>query len=82
MAQSVLLHDLSEKTYKTYLTASTYKILGISIRQAVLLSQKFSQSLSQTISTIEQNMAREEFELHFYAPWHTVLLQMAMLYKI
>ena len=63
---SVLLHDLSEENIQNLFDRiHLQKYLGFPIRQAVLLSQKFSQSLSQTMSTIEQNMAREEFELHF-----------------
>lgn len=63
---SVLLYDIPADIIDLLFDRiHLQKYLGFPIRQAVLLSHQFTQPLIQSISTVEQNMAREAFDIHF-----------------
>lgn len=63
---SVLLYDVSKEIIcSLFDRIHLQKYLGFPIRKAVLLSQHHADTLNQSKSTIEQNLAREVFDIHF-----------------
>lgn len=63
---SVLLHDMNiDSIERIFDRLGIHRYLGFPVRQSVQIGHSFVESLSNTVSTVVQNMATEAFDIEF-----------------